>query len=171
MMWEAKMDIRSEQDLNQFLERAIEEALDAASEELLEVFKKKYIQKYVYESHGINEIYHGGSGKPTREFSEAWDWTKIKKQLNLLTKELWYNPSKLGFDMETFKHGSPYSTPPDSRASLMDILNKSGYSSSLWLSVNRDVPYWDKFVEDCFSGGLLERTLSKHFLAKGFIRI
>jgi hypothetical protein len=153
------------------VEKLATEALEAASEEILEIFKRKYVEKYIYNSHGKNSIYHAGSGKPSYEFRDAWRFTELRKQLNIISTELWYNPGRLEFDMDTFKHGSLYSTPPDSRASLMDILNKSGYSSSLWLSVSRSVPYWDKFLEDAFSGGLLNKVITKHFTSRGFVKV
>lgn len=149
----------------------MEEALEAITEEVLDLFRKEYIRKYVYNSHGSNVDYHAGSGVPTYEFENAWDWTPIRRQVNSLVTELWYNPSRLTFDADTFKHGSIYSRPEDVRASLMDILNKTGYSSSLWLSVSRDTAYWEQFLIDMFDSGKLGQIINKHVTSKGFTPI
>lgn len=165
------MDIRNEQEFVTMMEKLLREVLDGITKEVIDIFKEKYIRRYVYsspDSHGPNKMYHGGTRKPTYEFEGAWSWTPIKKQLETLSTEMWFNPSKLTFDDSTFRHGSIYSTPEDVRASLMDILNKEGYSSSLWLSVKRKEAYWNKFLEDMFSSGELGRIVSKHFLSKGF---
>lgn len=138
-------------------------------DEVLKLFKKNYIIKYIYNGHKQNVIYHAGSGRPTYEFLDAWEFTQITKQLNILSATLFYNPKSMSFDQTTFLHGSRYSRPNDVRNNLMDILNKSGYSSSLWLSVSRSVPYWDKFIVDMFSGGELTKIINKHFKDEGFI--
>jgi hypothetical protein len=153
------------------MEQKAREALDGTSKEILETFQNEYIKKFVYDSHGGNVDYHNKTRRPTYEFLNAWQFTEIRKQVDTLVTEMWYNPGRLEFDMNTFKHGSLYSSPPDVRASLMEILDKAGYSSSLWLSVSRSTPYWQQFLEDAFSGGLLERILMKHFKDKGFVRI
>lgn len=160
--------IRNQNDLTKLLESQARLALESATEELLDLFKTEYIQKYVYDGHSPNEMYHGGSGKPTGEFMEAWQWTELKKVTNKLITEMWYDPSKLQYDMGTFKHGSKYSTPKDVRKTLMDILNKDGYSSSLWLSVNRPVAYWEQFISDMFASGKLNEIIGKHLILKGF---
>lgn len=143
-----------------------EEAIQSASKEILELFQEDYLKDIVFNSHGANKMYNR-----TNEFYESWDFSKIKKTLNVISTELWYNPSKMSFDPQNFVHGSIYSSPEDVRDNLMDILNKSGYSSTLWLSVSRSLPYWTTFIMKMFSGGELERIVDKHFKAKGFVRV
>lgn len=168
------MDIASEQGLAAAIEILVKEALEDITKEVLDQFKKNYIRKYVYsspDSHSPNKLYHGGTGTPTFEFEKAWDWTPVKKQLKSLVTEMWFNPSRMTFNSDSFRHGSIYSRPEDVRASLMDILNKDGYSSSLWLSVKRKEAYWDKFLEDMIDDGQLGKIIEKHFVAKGFVKI
>lgn len=166
-------DIRNEAQLLGILETVIREVLEATADEVLEIFKRDYITKYVYESHMPNVKYHNKTRKPTYEFRDAWDWTEIKKTLMTLSREMWFDPSKLSFDESTFLHGSRYSTPEDVRENLMDILNKTGRSSRLWLSSTaiRPIAYWNKFLDDFISGGQLERILSKHFALRGIRRV
>jgi hypothetical protein len=162
-------DIRNETQLVGVLEMVLAEVLEQTADEVLEIFKRDYLMKYVYESHMPNVIYHENSRKPTYEFLNAWDWTGIRKTIKTLSKELFYNAGKLSFNEETFLHGSIYSTPEDVRASLMDILNKKGRSSSLWLSSTaiRPVAYWDKFIDDFIVGGQLDKILTKYFAING----
>jgi hypothetical protein len=146
-------------------------AIEDATKEILKEFRENYIRKFVYEGHKSNVRYHNDTKKPTYQFLNAWKWTEIKRATNSLVTELFYNPDMLGFDSSTFLHGSIYSRPNDVRETLMDILNKSGRSSSLWLSVSRNTPYWDRFLEDMFNGGKLERILTKHFKNLGFRKV
>ena len=148
------------------MSRLAEEALRAISKDVLQIFQNEYLEKEVYGSHGENKQYIR-----TNQFFEAWEFSEIKKQLNSLSTELWYNPSNMSFNPDTYTHGSKYSSPPDVRDNLMRILDKAGYSSSLWLSVSRPVAYWQSFIQDMFSGGQLEKIVTKHFRAKGFTRI
>lgn len=155
------------------VEKAVEEALEAITAEVLVIFKRDYVMKYVYESHMPNVKYHNNTRKPTYEFLEAWDWTALRKKVNSISKELWFDSSKLSHDEPSYLHGSKYSTPEDVRDKLMDILNKAGRSSSLWLSSTaiRPVAYWDKFLDDFIDGGEMDRIITKHFASKGFVKV
>lgn len=155
-------NIQNESQLLKAMEEAAQKTLTGISSEVLKIFQEEYLKKIAYTKNPT--IY-----QRTNQFFEAWDFTEVKKALNILSTELWYNSDKLrDFDPETFVHGSKYSSPPDVRDNLQDILNKAGYSSSLWLSVKRAVPYWDTFIIDMFNGGQLEKIISKHFNANGF---
>lgn len=162
------MNLKSEKDILREMERLVRQAVDDITKEVLDLFKRQYVRRYVYDSHGANKKYHAGSRKPTYQFEKAWEWTELRKQVNILATEMWFNWETLNYNESTFLHGSKYSSPNDVRENLMDILNKKGYSSSLWLSVSRDVPYWDKFIEDMFARRQLEKIVEKHFVAKGF---
>lgn len=164
-------NILNEKQLLKIMEEKATKALNNITEEVLELFKTEYIDKYVYNSHGPNKVYHDGSSQPTGEFREAWQWADLKKATNSLVTYMWYNPGKLSFDVDSFKHGSIYGTPEDARASLMDILNKQGYSSSLFLSVSRSVAYFDQFIIDLFDNGKLDQIIAKHFKKEGFSKI
>lgn len=165
------MDIKNENDLQVMIEIQARLALEGATEEILERFKKDYLRKYVYDSHGDNEEYHGGSGMATYQFEESWEWTEIKRVTDILVTEMWYNPDDMDFDRDSFLHGSKYSKPQDVRHNLMDILNKKGFSSDLWLSVYRPVAYWEQFIVDLFDRGELHRIITKHFIKQGFTTI
>lgn len=147
------------------MEKLVTEALEDATDEILEVFKKEYVLRYAY-------IDNPREYERTNEFLDSFGWTTLRKISNTIVTEMFYNPDNLPtFNPDKFQHGSKYSTPEDIRDNLMHILNKKGYSSNLWLSVYRNTPYWDKFITDAFSGGLLDRILTKHFKARGFTKL
>jgi hypothetical protein len=103
------------------------------------------------------------------EFYNSWEWTQIRKLTDSLVTELWYNPANMSFDMDTFLHGSRYSSPNDIGENLPAILE--GKQSSLWLSVNRPIKFWQQFIADLFSGGKLDQIITKHFVSRGFQKV
>lgn len=162
-------NIINQSQLQSAMEIATNNALQAITKEVLGIFIDEYIVKLVYQSHGGNVVYHNGTKDPTFQFLEAWDWTPIKKAINTISTELWFNPANMDFDMDTFLHGSKYSSPVDVRDNLPAILE--GRKSRLWLSVYRPERFWQKFIEDMFNGGKLESIITKHFVANGFVKI
>lgn len=152
-------------ELNQLMQKLAGEAIEAAADRILTEFQRDYIAKYAYTDDP--KMY-----ERTHDFLRSWDWTPLKRELMKISKTMWYNPGKMGYDIDKFQHGSVYSTPPVVITSLMDILNKKGRSSSLWLSngVDRKEAYFDKFLEDFFAGGKLERIIFQEFTKRGFTR-
>jgi len=157
------MEIKNEQDLKSLMEKLAGEALEDASDEILEIFKRDYVMGYAY-------IDNPQQYERTFEFKEAWNFTDLKKQVNTLLKELWYNPAEMKtFDPDRFIHGSKYSSPNDIRDNLPAILE--GKQSSLWLSVPRKGKFWEEFMKEMFSKGELDKILTKHFSKRGFVKI
>lgn len=140
-----------------------EKAIGEAAKEVLKVFKNEYVIKFAY-------IENPKQYSRTLEFLNAWDFSDVKAELTKVSTELFYNPDLLKtFDPDNFIHGSHYSSPPDIRDNLPAILE--GKQSRLWLSVPRNVKFFEKFLKDMFDGGQLEKILTKHFLNNGFKRI
>lgn len=157
------MNIKKETQLKTFMEKLAREALENASKDILDIFQKEYLMGYAY-------IDSPKQYSRTLEFYRAWSFTDIKKSLNSLLTELWYNPDEMKtFDPDRYIHGSKYSTPPDSRDNLPAILE--GKRSSLWLSVERKGKFFQEFLNEMFGRGELERILTKRFSEKGFVRI
>ena len=154
--------IQNESQLQQIMEKLASEALEVVADRVLKKFKEEFVEPIIFKSHGPNSVY-----ERTGEFENSWEWTALKKDLKTLSKEMWYNPSKMTLDRKNFVHGSNY-PPNDARKELMDILNKSGYSSSLWVSVKRPAPYWDAFILAAFQGGMLSKVISEEFSKRGF---
>jgi len=106
----------------------------------------------------------------TNEFSDAWNFTKLKKTATKLSKELWYDPSYIKtFDIDKFQHGSKYSTPNFVGSNLPAILESK--QSSLWLSVSREEKFFQKFLKDMLDGGQLEKIITRHFVSGGFRKV
>ena len=160
----------SQDDLLRIMRQKAVKALEKITKEVIEIFKKDYVMAMVYNSHLPNVKYYNNTRMPTYEFLDAWDWSQIKDEVTRLSTEMWFDSNKLGFNSNAFLHGSRYSTPEDVRENLMDILNKRGYSSSLWISVKRPKAYWDEFIKAMFNKGDLEKIITKHFISEGFTR-
>ena len=158
--------IKNQAELQQVIEKLAEEALEKIADRVLTEFQRDYIAKYVY-------IDSPKMYQRTFDFLRAWDWTPVKKEIMTLSKTMWYNPGKVSPDIDKYQHGSIYSRPEIVISSLMDILNKQGRSSSLWLSngVNRKEAYFDKFIEDFFDGGRLEKIITQEFSKRGFKKV
>ena len=145
------------------LEKKVGEILEKIAKDVLEIFKEKYIWKYAY-------IKSPKMYDRTNEFSDAWNFTKLKKTATKLSKELWYDPSYIKtFDIDKFQHGSKYSTPNFVGSNLPAILESK--QSSLWLSVSREEKFFQKFLKDMLDGGQLEKIITRHFVSGGFRKV
>ncbi len=140
-----------------------EEALLETTEEVLKIFQNDYLLKYAYIDNP--QIY-----ERTNEFFDSWNWSEVKKTINSISMELWYNPDMIKtFNPEKFQHGSIYSNPNFVGDNLPSILE--GKQSSLWLSVHRPVKFFERFLEDMIDNGQLEKIVTRRFTAKGFSKI
>ena len=117
-------------------------------------------------------IYFDGSGRPTFQFYEAWDWLGIKRTLGSVIRELMYDPSNMDYDPNTWLHGSTIGG--DARSNLADILNKpfkgDGMRTSGLMIGNsyfskKRKPYWDITIEELFDKGKIKEMIDKE-LAK-----
>ena len=157
------MDIKNQTQLQTELEKKVGQILEKIANEVLDIFKEKYIWKYAY-------IKNPKMYDRTNEFASAWNFTKLKKTAMTLSKELWYDPSYIKtFDIDKFQHGSKYSTPNFAGANLPAVLE--GTRSSLWLSVTREEKFFQKFLEDMLDGGQLEKIITRHFVSGGFRKV
>ena len=165
----AGIEITTNIQLNTVMNNILEQVFDEVSDIISKTFKENYIQKMVYDSHGPNTVYENPLGQ---EFKEAWVWGQIKISAREVSKEMFYDwknmdsvPDKWG---STGIHGS---TVPgwssDERSFLAEVLNKSGPSSSLWLSVSRTQAYWTTFIQDYVDGGKLKQLFDKTFSKYG----
>lgn len=164
-------DIKNRGDLNKTIDSLLEKVLNDVALELIFIFQE-YIVLYVYKNHSPNSNYYDGSREPTGQFLNAWEWTNIKRKANLLVKELWYNWETLDFDSETYLHGSRINSksnsqyPDDARENLPAILE--GKQSNAWLSVKRNEKFWQQFIKDYVTKGLLKKLIEKHLRESGF---
>ena len=151
------------------LENQARKAMEDASEEILEKFKKKYVEKFAY-----------AKGQPVEyprgfEFRDSWIWTRIKESAKTLSMEMFNNflqtqtPSARGkapFINTTFAANSKW--PSDSRPHMASYLEN--LNTDIFLTGNREGGYWSKFVAKELKGGGLLRIIKKHAKANGFVR-
>lgn len=168
------MEIKTESQLQKILENAVREILEDITKQLLESLQQQ-ILKDVYTT--PNTWYHDGTGSPTMQFLNAWDWDAIKKSGNKLVTELYMHKDMLTYDQETWLHGSPLWG--DARDYLDDILNlvyngyEAGYTSGLmiWGNGNRHLshrrrPYWSNFIKKWFDKGRLDKLIERKLNSK-----
>lgn len=133
------------------------------------------IQRDTYENEYFpNKVYYNQTGMPTYEFIKSWTWRDTVVALGTITKELYYDPSNMSFDANTWKHGSPFGG--DARANLAEILDVNGYTSSLKAPSGRPFSkkrkaYWtDNFIKSLFDDKELEQMFDEEFSKRGFER-
>lgn len=167
------MEIRNSSQLNLALSKIAERVISNVSAQVLKYLRENII-KYVYEYGSSNEIYHAGSGEATYEFYNSFEWKEIKRNVAILSKELFYNYSKMNYDKNTWLHGSDPAKIKkqggDARKFLADILNVEGLTSSLWISKPRR-PYWDITIDELFNNRKIDKMFDVELRKVGFKRI
>jgi hypothetical protein len=163
-------------DIQKAMVMVAELVIEDVSKELLDKFKKDYVQKYVYDSHGENSVYENPHGN---EFMEAWMWDDLQKSATGVSKKMFYNWTTMGLNAYAFGYGNPDAVNTgihasnvdgwdmDERKYLMETLDKSGPSSKLWVSVKRPGGYWQTFINDYISGGKLRNMVAKYAKMRG----
>lgn len=158
------------------MEKIVELVIREVTKEVLKDFKDDYIQKYVYDDHEANTVYANPKGQ---EFKEAWEWEDIKKSASTISSTMFYNWKKMSTNPNAFTngkdgfsigiHGSNVgSWDSDERPYLAETLNKSGFSSGLWVSVDRkEGQYWNRFISDYVQSGKLKRVVDKYAKTHG----
>jgi hypothetical protein len=156
------------------MEGIVEEVINDVSWELTTMLED-YIKMFTYRfEYYPNSVYHNKSHEPTYEFLRAWKWSKIRKEVKSMFMEMQYDSSDMRYDPKTWLHGS-YSG--DARENLADILNVTGYTSSLMapsgtrLLSKLRMPYWDLYIEALFSRGKLNQMFDKEFRRFGIKRV
>lgn len=167
------MDIRNSVQLKVALGVIAEKVIENVSLKVLEYLKVN-IKKYVYEYGDSNEIYHAGTGEATFEFYNSFIWKDMVKSVSLVTKELFYDYSKMDYKKETWLHGSDPAKVKeqggDARKFLAEILNVEGHTSKLFISKKRR-PYWDITIEELFDGKEMDKMFDAEFRKAGFKKI
>jgi hypothetical protein len=149
-------DIKNNNQLVKLFSTIATAIIFQVSEEVLEILRKN-IEDYTY-GELPNIEYYDGTGKPTYQFLNAFEFTKIKKQLNTVLTELWYDWMSMEYDGETWLHGYP---GEDNRQTLADILNVDDYLGFSSHGKPRK-PYWDITINELFNGGRLEKLFDDY---------
>ena len=116
---------------------------------------KKYalLQEYIL----TDEINEGAM--PTFQFFRAFRWRPIKRGINDIKKQLFYDWGSMQYNGDTFLHGNP---DMDMREQLADILNVSGSPGSFTRNKMRQ-PYWDITINELFNSGGLKSLFDMYF--------
>lgn len=132
------------------------------------------IQTYVYdwaESDELNkrQWYWDKTGKPTEEFKEAFHFDDIQKGAKSMVTKLFYDwQNKMYSDPSTWKHYGVLESGGfnrDTRKEMAEAFNIDGFVDGNFRDRAR-MPYWDIFIEECFSGELDE--LFKKYMIEEF---
>jgi hypothetical protein len=115
-----------------------------------------------------NAVYYDGSGIATGEFLEAFHWDEIDIKLRDITRELFYDTSRMNYDPDTFLHGSrKYG---DLREELSSLLNVEGIDEKNNFGGNIRHPYWDNFLKELFDDKKIDQMFDEEFLKFGITR-
>lgn len=158
------MDLKNSYDVNVALEAIARSVIEEVSEKILLKLQEN-IMKYVYMAQD-NSYYYAGSSRPTLQFYRAWKWTGVKKIVNGIVNELYYDWQSMDYDGEegSFLHGNIYSQLGDAREALADILNVTGNTNKgvghpfLYKITNK---YWDKTILELFDRRRIEIEIMK----------
>lgn len=159
-------------DLEKRMILILRQVIENVSEIVIELFRKDYLKKIVYDSHGRNKFYHNYSRVPTMEFYNSWEWSDIKMDVGkTISRKMYNNHENMSADSNTWKHGSNIEGwPTDGREWLKEWLNKKGFSSSINLSVYRPKAYWDEFYKDFIENGNLDKIIESELKKFGVVK-
>lgn len=151
------MNIKSEEELRAVLNVVISDVINKVSDRIIELLKEN-IKRYAVNQ--PSDWY-----ERTGEFENAFIWQDMKVELNGFSRKLIYDPSGMHFDPDTFTHGSPFGG--DATATLMDILNVEGFTSSLNWKFSH--PYWSITISQLIDGRLIDNWFKEEFRSAGLI--
>jgi len=137
------MPITNDEQMIMMLGGIASKVIEKVSTDMLFILKG-YINDETY-TDVPNAWYYNGDKKPTYQFREAFEFTKIENKMKQIVTELFYNWQEMSYDPDTFLHGSPWNG--DMRQQLADILNVDG---STGFSNKIRQPYWDDYIKAMF---------------------
>jgi len=154
--------VRDLTQLKNLIEKDVEKAIKGTVDEVMKLLKKS-INENVYDDN--NSWYLDGTGIPSYEFRDlAWVMAPIRKTIREIVGKIYYDGKRMDADEATWKHYSKIGDWGDSREYLADILNKSGWTSSLhW---KKTAPYWDKLI-NLLDNGEFDKIFRREFKKLG----
>jgi hypothetical protein len=136
------MAIKNQSELNRFLGDQIAKVINNVSAQVLELLKYN-INKYAVNQPSDWYVRTG-------QFEQAFMLEALQQTVNKFLRRLVYDSSNMTFDPDTFTHGSPFGG--DATETLVEILNKEGFTSSLNWKFSH--PYWDITLKELDDGKL-----------------
>jgi hypothetical protein len=159
--------------LKQVLGEIAERAINAVSQDIYDKENDRgrlyaNILADTYEADGEpNHYYLGGSGKPSYEFLNTWDWTKTVNTPLGVMKKLYYDYGSMQYDPENYNPGDP--KRGDQRAILADLLNITGSDNGYFGGKYRK-PFWSDTMTDLFERGGIVEFFKSALLEEGFTK-
>lgn len=120
--------IYTEEELNHYVMEMMALTISDLSSAILDKLKNN-ITKNTYELGGDNYTYFRGSGEPTYEFLESFQWEEIKKGVTVITRNLVYNWGSMSLQDDDVFPAHKSFEGKDMRRELADLLNFNGISA------------------------------------------
>jgi hypothetical protein len=157
--------IINDAQLNGILEGVARDLLLRVSKEILDDFKRDFIEKQIYDVNPSPTVYKNPSS--SAQFRNIWGWSEVEKLADSLFMEMKGDYTKLNSIADLYVHSSYSPFGADTTTYLEKLLNQSGRTSHEWSRDSR--PYWDNFLSEYVSGGKMKRVIDKHAKAFGFV--
>jgi hypothetical protein len=147
-------EIHNDNELFAAIDADLRNAISATLDDIFSIFLTNYVQKYAYT--GSNAWYI-----PSGEFLSAWRTTQVRKAGNSIGGTIIYDPKGMTYDFDIWKHGSQFEKWGTAVPYMADILNTKGPIGMPWNY--REEAFWDKFVEDIFDSGEIDRIFGENY--------
>lgn len=142
--------ITNQEQFNKALKAALTNCIEYISDKMLQCLQE-HIMEDVYYYDTPNTWYNNGSGNPTYEFLNAFEFEGVQQKAKEVSNTLFYNWMEMSSPSSSnkFLHGN-YEEGIDRRASLAEILNvnSSSPAGSFDLRDKQRQPYWDNAIEE-----------------------
>ena len=147
-------NVYNDNELYAAIDADMRNALSATLDEIFSIFLTNYVEKYAYTHSNTWYV-------PSGEFLNAWRTTRVTKIGDSLGGSIIYDPKGMTYDFDTWKHGSQMQGWGTAVPYMADLLNVQGPIGMAWNY--RDEAYWDKFVEDIFDSGEIDRMFGENY--------
>ena len=147
-------NVYNDNELFAAIDADIRNAISATLDEIFSIFLTNYVEQYAYTHSNAWYV-------PSGEFLNAWRLTRVMKVRENIGGNIIYDPRGMTYDFDTWKHGSQMQGWGTAVPYMADLLNVKGPIGMAWNY--RDEAYWDKFVEDIFDSGEVDRIFSENY--------
>lgn len=137
--------MRNESQIQSVLMSILEEILVKTEDEIREKLVY-YIRKKTYQNDYFPNKYYqdgdgtDGSGEPSYEFEQAWEWNGMKVSKKELSDKLYYGWRNMTVDRLLGRHWEDGRDTRESLAEMMNVSDIVGYKER--------EPYWDIFINE-----------------------
>lgn len=160
--------INSLDQLESTLLPLIADALNEVAEKARDHMKKRVdTDVYAVGDHLGRKHYHDGAGEPTYQLRDSIVNTVPEIKGKEVTAKVKHDTDLMGFNADTFLHGSKYYSPNDVRDLLpmfIDTGATGGIFGDLWANLKR--PYFTN-TKDELEAGLFQRWMDEALRKRG----